>query len=49
MNELVIRPEVFDGVKPKPRKWLDDYEDATQANGWTDRIAVKYKRGGRSK
>lgn len=42
LDELVIQPTTFDGVKPRPRKWLDDFKDAIQANAWTDEIAVKY-------
>lgn len=42
LNELVIRPEPFDGVKPNPRKWLDNYERAARANGWSDIIMVTY-------
>ena len=42
LNELVIRPETFDGIRPKPRRWLEDYNEAIIANGWDDYIAVKY-------
>lgn len=42
LNELVIRPAVFDGQNPKPRRWIQDFSEAVLANGWTDAIAVKY-------
>ena len=42
LNELVIKPEIFDGKHPKPRRWLLDYEEAIIANGWDDFIAIKY-------
>lgn len=42
LNELVIKPEVFDGLEPKPRKWIQDYNEAIVANGWSDVIAIKY-------
>lgn len=42
VNELVIKPEVFDGEKPKPRRWLADYQEAIIANGWDDYISIKY-------
>lgn len=42
LNELVIKPATFDGVKPPPRRWIDDYERASKANGWNDRSMVKY-------
>ena len=28
---MVIKPDVFNGSKPEPRIWLDDYERATHA------------------
>jgi len=42
LNELIIRPETFDGTKPPPRQWLDDYERAANANGWTEKTMVKH-------
>lgn len=42
LNELVIKPAMFDGSKPLPRKWIEEYKDAIDANGWSDFIAVKY-------
>jgi len=42
LNELVLRPEVFDGTRPRPRRWLEDYGEAIVANGWSDYISVKY-------
>lgn len=42
LNELVIRPEQFDGEKPRPRRWIADYNEAILANGWSDAIAIKY-------
>lgn len=41
-NELVIEPEPFDGIKPSPRRWIDDYERAGEANGWKKNQMVKY-------
>lgn len=42
MNELVLTPDIFNGEKPKPRRWLTDYSEAIIANGWSDHLAVKY-------
>lgn len=42
ISELVIKPEVFDGIKPRPRSWIQNYNDAIIANGWSDRVAIKY-------
>ncbi|GLJ59014.1 hypothetical protein SUGI_1488500 [Cryptomeria japonica] len=42
LNELVLKPETFDGTKPKPRKWIQSYNEAIMANGWSDKIAIKY-------
>lgn len=41
-KELAQVPKKFDGTKPRPQKWLEDYKDAKQANGWNNRVAVKY-------
>lgn len=42
LNELVKRPEMFDGQKPPARKWIDDYEKAAEVNGWNDKLKVRY-------
>lgn len=42
LNELVLKPEVFDGVKPQPRRWIDDCEKAARANAWTDHLYCQY-------
>lgn len=42
LNCLVIKPATFDGEKPKPRLWIENYRDAIEANGWDDYIAKKY-------
>jgi len=42
VNELVKKPESFDGHKPPARKWLDDFEKAADVNGWSDQQMVKY-------
>jgi len=42
LNELVMKPEPFDGEKPRPRRWISDYEEAMIANGWSEEIAIKY-------
>lgn len=42
LYELVVKPEVFDGEKPKPRRWLQEYNEAIVANGWTEKLAIKY-------
>lgn len=44
MNELVTRPELFDG-RPMPRKWIDKYRNAIRNNDWLDRQAVCYFSG----
>lgn len=28
LNKLELKPPAFDGIKPPPRRWLDDYERA---------------------
>lgn len=38
----MIKPDAFDGVKPNPRRWLDNFERAARANGWGDDIMVTY-------
>lgn len=42
LNQLVKRPAVFDGFKPPARRWLDDFEKAAEANGWSEAQMVKY-------
>lgn len=42
LNELVCRPDTFNGFTPKPREWVEEYEEAFIANGWPDETAVKY-------
>lgn len=41
-NRLFVRPETFNGVRPPPRQWLDQYEKAAISNGWSDTAKVKY-------
>lgn len=42
LNELVVKPERFEGRKEGARRWIEDYEDASSANGWSEEIMVKY-------
>lgn len=42
LSELVIKPELFDGQRPRPRRWIQDYNEAILANGWSDEISIKY-------
>lgn len=42
LNELASRPEKFDGKKEKAYRWLEDYEAAAEANGWSDFLKIKY-------
>ena len=42
LNELVKKPECFDGYKPPARKWIDDYEKASEANEWSEVLMVEY-------
>ena len=42
LNQLVVTPEQFDGRNPRPRKWIEDFKDAIESNGWNDKIIVKY-------
>ena len=37
-----MKPELFDGVKPQPRRWIDDYERAARANGWSGKLCCQY-------
>lgn len=42
LNQLVEKPDKFNGVRPRPRDWLDSYNDARLFNGWNDVISIKY-------
>lgn len=42
LNELVIKPDIFDGTRPRPRHWWENYEDAVLANCWSHLEAIKY-------
>lgn len=42
LNELVVKPSIFNGTIPRPRKWLEDFEDAIESNGWNDKVVIKY-------
>lgn len=42
LNQLVKRPEQFNGYKPHPRIWIEDYLDAIEDNGWSEAVAIKY-------
>lgn len=42
LNELVRPIEKFDGFKPTPRRWLDEYERAAESNNWNKATMVKY-------
>lgn len=33
LNELVLKPDTFNGKEPMPRVWLDSYERSARANG----------------
>lgn len=39
---MVCKPDEFNGYKPKPRDWLESYEECFQANDWSEAIAIKY-------
>jgi hypothetical protein len=32
LSERIVKPEIFDGVKPNPRHWLDNMEQAKRIN-----------------
>lgn len=42
LNKLVKKPESFDGYKPPARRWLDDFERCSEANGWSEDSMVKF-------
>lgn len=42
LNELVLRPDKCDGKREIARLWLEDYETASLANGWTEMLMYKY-------
>jgi len=45
MYEMILKPLNFNGTRPPPRKWLDDYEHAAAANGWnTSQMAGEEQR-----
>lgn len=42
LNELVQNPDAFNGSKPAPRRWLDDYERTAKADVWSEQLKVRY-------
>lgn len=34
-------PPTFDGERPRPRKWLEDFKDSMHANQWSEDQAIK--------
>lgn len=42
LNRLFVKSEAFDGIRPPPRQWLDQYEKAAISNGWSDAAKVKH-------
>lgn len=42
LNRLVKKPAYFDGIKPMPREWIDEYIDAIEDNCWNDQTAKYY-------
>jgi len=42
LSELVIKPDTFNGLHPKPRDWIEHYEEAFIANDWSETTAMKY-------
>lgn len=42
LNELVVKPTQFEGYKNRAREWIEEYEDAFQANEWSEAMAIKY-------
>lgn len=42
LNELVTKPNEFDGKSSSARRWIDEYERAAIANGWNEIIMIKY-------
>lgn len=42
LNELVQRPDVFDGKQSNARRWIEDFEAAAEANDWTENVKIKY-------
>lgn len=42
LNELVMKPDSFDGLKPPARRWIDDYERCAKANSWSESVMVTY-------
>lgn len=41
-NSLIMKPEEFDGKKPSPALWWEDYLNCKEANNWNQVTAVKY-------
>lgn len=44
LNKLFVRPDSFNGTKPPPRVWLDQYEKAADDNGWSEHAKVRHIR-----
>lgn len=42
INQLVKRPADFNGVTPHPRIWIEDFIEAVEDNGWSERSTLKY-------
>ena len=42
LNELVQKPDIFKGARKDARRWVDDFEAASAANGWLEGHMVKY-------
>lgn len=42
LNQLVINPQKFIGIKQRPREWLLDFQHAIDQNCWSDDQVVKY-------
>lgn len=42
LSHLVQTPVKFNGMRPQPRQWFEDYLNAIVANGWSKAIASKY-------
>lgn len=42
LNELVVIPAKFEGIRHKARRWLDDFERAAISNSWNNATKAKY-------
>lgn len=42
VNEVTLKPEMFDGRAINARAWIDAYERAGRANDWNEATMVKY-------